>query len=119
MAEICGCSAPKPMFVGIDDGGVPIGPGTRPGGINSLRLYPDRCIGCGRCQQVCPHGVFQIKERKAALVNQDSCMECGACQMNCPVRAIEVDSGVGCAYAMIKAALKGSKEVTCGDDCCN
>jgi hypothetical protein len=41
-------------------------------------------------------------------------MECGACQVNCPTDAISVDSGVGCAAAMIRAALTGKKEVTCG-----
>ncbi|MBW8010315.1 MAG: hypothetical protein FVQ83_03600 [Chloroflexi bacterium] len=33
-------------------------------------------------------------------------MECGACQMNCPFGAIQVDSGVGCAQAIIAAALR-------------
>jgi ferredoxin len=36
-------------------------------------------------------------------------MECGACQLNCPTAAITVDSGVGCASAMIGAALRGKK----------
>jgi Fe-S-cluster-containing hydrogenase component 2 len=55
----------------------------------------------------------------ASLVNKEACMECGACQMNCPVEAIRVQSGVGCAMAMIRAALTGGPEV-CGDDgsCC-
>lgn len=43
-------------------------------------------------------------------------MECGACERNCPTKAIRVDSGVGCAAAMIRAALTGRKEVTCGCD---
>ncbi|OPY31726.1 MAG: Ferredoxin [Methanomassiliicoccales archaeon PtaU1.Bin124] len=118
MAESCNCTSPKPMLIGIGDG-VPVGPGSKPGGINTLMLFPDKCTGCGRCQQVCPHRVFEVKGGKAAMVNADACMECGACMMNCPESAIKVDSGVGCAMAMIKAALKGSKEVTCGDDCCN
>jgi ferredoxin len=41
-------------------------------------------------------------------------MECGACQVNCPTNAISVESGVGCAAAMILAALTGKKEATCG-----
>jgi hypothetical protein len=45
-------------------------------------------------------------------------MECGACQLNCPSGAIAVDSGVGCAAAMIKAALRGKDEVVCGEECC-
>jgi ferredoxin len=55
----------------------------------------------------------------ARLVHPDDCMECGACQLNCPSGAIHVDSGVGCAIAMIRAALRGSQEVSCGPDCCS
>jgi hypothetical protein len=46
-------------------------------------------------------------------------MECGACQLNCPTHAIAVESGVGCAAAMIRAALTGQKEATCGDAQCD
>lgn len=86
---------------------------------NSLRYDSVLCSGCGFCAMVCPHGVFELDGRLAKLVRADECMECGACQMNCPTGAIAVDSGVGCAAAMIKAALTG-KEVSCGGDtgCC-
>jgi hypothetical protein len=36
-------------------------------------------------------------------------MECDACQLNCLYQAIQVESGVGCASAMIGAALRGKK----------
>jgi len=45
-------------------------------------------------------------------------MECGACQLNCPTGAIVVESGVGCASAMMYAALTGRKDVTCDDASC-
>ena len=32
------------------------------------------------------------------------------CKLNCPTGAITVDSGVGCAAAMILAAVTGKKE---------
>ena len=70
------------------------------------------------CINVCPHGVFEAGENDVVLAKPADCMECGACMVNCPVNAIYVDSGVGCAAAMILSALKGQKEVTCGDDNC-
>jgi NAD-dependent dihydropyrimidine dehydrogenase PreA subunit len=83
--------------------------------INTLRYYPELCIGCEMCSIVCPHGVFAQNGRVAQLVRPEACMECGACQLNCPTGAITVDSGVGCAAAMIRAALTGQREPTCGD----
>ncbi len=90
--------------------------------INTLKYDPEKCIGCGMCSIVCPHRVFSQNDRKAILAKLEACMECGACERNCPTKAIMVDSGVGCAAAMIRAALTGKKEVTCGSDdsssCC-
>ena len=92
---------------------------------NTLLYYPEKCINCLRCTQVCPHGVFAEGKDHAELIRPASCMECGACDQNCPVEAIEVQSGVGCAWAMIRAALKGkdmdSGECDCegkGGTCC-
>ena len=93
--------------------------------VNTLQYYPDRCINCGMCSRVCPHGVFIPGRETAELDAPASCMECGACALNCPVQAITVQSGVGCAWAMISAALRGkdmdSGECSCGGEagsCC-
>jgi NAD-dependent dihydropyrimidine dehydrogenase PreA subunit len=80
---------------------------------NTLTYDSRLCAGCQMCTIVCPHAVFQMGARVAELVHPASCMECGACQRNCPTGAILVDSGVGCASAMIAAALTG-REPTCG-----
>ncbi len=72
---------------------------------NTLRYYPDKCIGCGICTSVCPHAVFYQNEQKAILASPESCMECGACHINCPQDAIKVDSSVGCAFVLMRDAL--------------
>ncbi|TFG73609.1 MAG: 4Fe-4S dicluster domain-containing protein [Anaerolineales bacterium] len=82
--------------------------------LNTLAFNAGLCINCGMCMIVCPQGVFAVGKPVVKIVEPEACMECGACQMNCPVGALVVDSGVGCASAMISAALRGKSEVSCG-----
>jgi NAD-dependent dihydropyrimidine dehydrogenase PreA subunit len=82
---------------------------------NSLVLDSALCSGCGMCVDVCPHAVFAIADRKAVIVNRDGCMECGACKMNCFAKAIAVDSGVGCAAAVVNGIRRGDGSASC--DC--
>jgi ferredoxin len=84
-------------------------------GVVTLHLDPVRCNGCKLCMEVCPHGVFVVENQRAEIIDRDACMECGACARNCESGAITVQSGVGCATAIIYGALTGS-EPTCGSD---
>jgi len=86
----------------------------------SLQLNADKCVGCGMCLNVCPHGVFKLVESKARIADIDSCMECGACAKNCAFSAISVKPGVGCAAAIMKGLLTDSKpSCDCsGGECC-
>ncbi len=86
--------------------------------VATLRLDRDACIGCGRCPDVCPHGVFVLEGKKAHMARKDDCMECGACALNCPVKAIAVDSGVGCASGMINEWLRERGINRTGDGSC-
>lgn len=78
-------------------------------GVVTLEFDAARCVGCGRCVEVCPHRVFAMEEKRARLVDRDACMECGACAVNCPASAIAVDAGVGCATGMINEWLRERK----------
>jgi NAD-dependent dihydropyrimidine dehydrogenase PreA subunit len=82
-------------------------------GVVSLSYDDQKCTGCRRCVEVCPHGVFTMDGTRALLANKDLCMECGACQKNCEFAAISVDSGVGCAAALIGSMVTGG-EAGCG-----
>ena len=85
----------------------------------TLRLDRDACVGCGRCVEVCPHGVFTLDVGKARIVDRDACMECGACARNCPACALYVKNGVGCAVGLLNAKL-GRTSSCCGEGqpCC-
>jgi NAD-dependent dihydropyrimidine dehydrogenase PreA subunit len=81
--------------------------------VTSLNYDPGKCAGCGRCAEVCPRDVFEMRDKKASVIDKDRCIECGACALNCDFGAIQVDAGVGCAAAVIKGMLSGG-EPTCG-----
>ena len=85
--------------------------------INTLHYYPRLCTNCGLCSLVCPHHVFEAGDQVARMVTRSACIECGACMLNCEPGAIKVQAGVGCAAAMIQAALTGKKEPACGPSC--
>ena len=89
--------------------------------VTTLELDAARCNGCGICIMVCPHAVFRLVKKKAAIIDREACMECGACAGNCPEEALTVRAGVGCAYALLVGAIRGT-EPTCGCDedpsCC-
>lgn len=84
----------------------------------TLQLDESRCIGCGRCIEVCPHQVFAAQGKVVRIADRDACMECGACAGNCPVTAISVDSGVGCATGLINEWLRGKKIPGVGGGSC-
>ena len=91
--------------------------------VTTLEFFAEKCTGCGRCVEVCPHGVFRVTDKKASVIDRDLCMEGGACAVNCEFGAITVDYGVGCAAAIINSMITGG-EPSCdcsgdkGDGCC-
>ncbi len=82
-------------------------------GVTTLQLKTEACVGCGMCENVCPHGVFLLEGKKVAIRDLDGCMECGACALNCPTDAIRVTPGVGCASYIIQTWIKGREATAC------
>jgi NAD-dependent dihydropyrimidine dehydrogenase PreA subunit len=84
----------------------------------TLGLDVGKCIGCGRCAEVCPHAVFTLRAGKARIGDRDACMECGACARNCPAGAISVTAGVGCAQAVLHSWTTGKADCCCESSSC-
>lgn len=53
----------------------------------SIRIIPEKCVGCKLCVASCPFGAIQITDRKAVI--QDNCTLCGACVSSCKFFAID------------------------------
>ena len=68
---------------------------------------PEKCIGCGRCGEVCPGKASDeynagLQERKAIYrpfpqavpsiftIDYEACIKCGACERICPAEAIDI-----------------------------
>lgn len=53
------------------------------------RPYVDRakCVGCGKCREVCPAGAARIRGGKAAI-DRGKCIRCFCCQEFCPRGAV-------------------------------
>jgi MinD superfamily P-loop ATPase len=49
----------------------------------------EKCIGCGKCSEICAFGALKMKEGKPVL-NKFFCEGCGACEVICPVKAIKM-----------------------------
>jgi ferredoxin-like protein FixX len=62
---------------------------------------------------ICPHAVFRMERKRAALADRGACMECGACARHCGQGAIRVRVGVGYTAGLL-AGLAAGTEPTCG-----
>ena len=80
-----------------------------------ISLRAEACNGCRTCAKICPHGVLEVRERKAVIAHEERCIECGACQLNCHDGAIAVTKGTGCLVAIIREDIL---KLDPGTGCC-
>lgn len=57
----------------------------------AAQVNPDKCVGCGRCQDVCWQEGIELRDRKACKTS--SCIGCGYCFQVCPTGALHVEAG--------------------------
>ena len=52
-----------------------------------IMFYENKCIGCGRCLEVCPSGVHIAKDGKH-IIDREKCTLCGKCVSECYAEAL-------------------------------
>lgn len=58
----------------------------------SLKIFENRCKGCGICVAFCPKKVLGLSEiEKVTVLNEKDCIACRQCEMRCPDYAIFVE----------------------------
>ena len=55
----------------------------------------DKCVGCGECVDICPVGVYEMKDGKSDPVNADECVGCESCIEVCEGHCITVEEQQG------------------------
>ena len=56
----------------------------------SIKINQEKCIGCGRCTEICPE-VFKLNENGKAEVKNEKDTECAMKAVNeCPQEVISV-----------------------------
>jgi len=54
----------------------------------SIKIDPDKCIGCTKCARTCPVGAISGSLKEVHTIDPDKCIKCGACLDSCPKKAI-------------------------------
>ncbi len=54
-----------------------------------LQFHKEQCVCCGKCVQVCPEGVHEIREGRHT-VNRERCQTCGKCVEECLYGALSM-----------------------------
>lgn len=54
-----------------------------------LMFYKDKCIGCGKCFEVCPSGAHKLTE-KGHVLDRNLCVSCAKCSDMCFSGALEM-----------------------------
>ncbi|GIM28263.1 ferredoxin [Clostridium polyendosporum] len=56
----------------------------------SIKIDVNKCVGCGKCLEVCPGSlIYKSKDNKAYIKYEKDCWGCTACLKECGVEAIK------------------------------
>ena len=55
-----------------------------------LMFYPQKCIGCGKCFDICPLGCHSLNDGGSHEIDRAKCTVCGACAKRCYAGALTI-----------------------------
>lgn len=55
---------------------------------NQLRIDTDLCVGCKKCQKVCPLDLDVASHKEGGVVRERDCLKCSECIVTCPKDAL-------------------------------
>lgn len=55
---------------------------------NWVEIDLDLCEGAAECVNICPSGVYSLRDGKVTAENIGGCAQCMACQDSCPNKAL-------------------------------
>lgn len=75
----------------------------------SIRIQSETCIGCGRCEEVCPGSLISLKDGKARIGYPKDCWGCVSCIKECSSGAIDFFLGadIGGRGAVMQVISEG------------
>jgi pyruvate formate lyase activating enzyme len=53
-----------------------------------LAIFGDKCIGCGKCFEACPHGAHERLADGSRVFHREKCAACGRCAEGCYAEAL-------------------------------
>lgn len=64
--------------------------GVEPDTLLFVQVDPEKCQGCGECDNHCPTGAIQARDAAGIrhVISPAACVNCGQCLVNCPYGAI-------------------------------
>lgn len=57
-----------------------------------VQINVEKCIGCGKCKNICSVGAIKIENKKAVV--DSTCVQCGRCINVCPREAISLTTAL-------------------------
>lgn len=70
-----------------------------------IMFYPQKCVGCGKCFQLCPNGCHRMED-SSRVFDRTRCVRCGACAAQCWAGALVMTGRCVSAQEVVEEIAK-------------